>query len=39
MNDRVAEAIKHRHPKEWVFFWLIALFQVDPIIRTAVRPK
>ena len=32
MNDRVAEAIKHRHPKEWVFFWLIALLSVAVLL-------
>ena len=32
MNDRVAEAIKHRHPKEWVFFWLIALLTVAALL-------
>ena len=32
MNDRVEEAIKHRHPKEWVFFWLIALLTVAVLL-------
>ena len=32
MTDAVAEAIKHRHPKEWVFFWLIALLTVAALL-------
>jgi hypothetical protein len=32
MTDAVAEAIKHRHPKEWVFFWLSALFTVAVLL-------
>ena len=26
------ERIKHRHPKEWVFFWLIALLTVAVLL-------
>ena len=26
------KAIKHRHPKEWVFFWLIALLTVAVLL-------
>ena len=32
MTDPVAEAIKHRHPKEWVFFWLSALLTVAALL-------
>ena len=32
MNDRVAEAIKHRHPIERVFFWLSALLTVAALL-------
>ena len=32
MNDRVAEAIKHRHPIERVFFWLTALLTVAVLL-------
>ena len=32
MTDQVAEAIKHRHPKEWVFFWLTALLTVAVLL-------
>ena len=32
MTDPVAEAIKHRHPKEWVFFWLSALITVAVLL-------
>ena len=32
MTDPVAEAIKHRHPKEWVFFWLSALLTVAVLL-------
>ena len=32
MNDRVAEAIKHRHPIERVFFWLTALLTVAALL-------
>ena len=32
MTDQVEEAIKHRHPKEWVFFWLIALLTVAVLL-------
>ena len=32
MTDQVSEAIRHRHPKEWVFFWLIALSTVAVLL-------
>ena len=32
MTDPVAEAIKHRHPKEWVFFWISALLTVAVLL-------
>ena len=32
MTDPVAEAIKHRHPKERVFFWLSALLTVAALL-------
>ena len=32
MTDPVAEAVKHRHPKEWVFFWLSALKTVAVLL-------